>query len=66
MATDHHIEPPPFIDPVTGRLRPLTDEERRARSEAIRRMLKEIATIRGETDTDEVWDRFERILAERA
>jgi hypothetical protein len=46
---------PGAIDPNTGRLRPLTDEERRARSEELRRALDEIAGMTDETDTDEVW-----------
>jgi hypothetical protein len=43
------------IDPETGRLKPLTSEERRARSEALKRALDEMAQISDETDTDEVW-----------
>jgi hypothetical protein len=43
------------IDPATGKARPLTDEERRVRSEALRRALDEIAEIADETDTDEIW-----------
>jgi hypothetical protein len=45
----------PLIDPATGRLRPISDEERRTRSAALRRALAEIAEITDETDTDEVW-----------
>jgi hypothetical protein len=43
------------IDPTTGKARPLSDEERRARSEALVRALDEIADITDETDTDELW-----------
>jgi excisionase family DNA binding protein len=46
---------PPLIDPATGRLRPLSDEERRARSARLLRTLEEIAKITDETDTDENW-----------
>jgi hypothetical protein len=46
----------PIIDPVTGRLRPLSAEERRARSQSLRRTLKDLAGITDESDTDEVWD----------
>src|SRR4051812_32580386 len=54
---------PPLIDPATGRLRPLSDEERRARSESFRRALEEMAEITDETDTDEVWAEVHRGLA---
>lgn len=43
------------IDPVTGKARPLSEEERRARSESLRLALAEMAEITDETDTDEVW-----------
>lgn len=43
------------VDLATGRLRPLTDQERRARTEALGRALDEIAGMTDETDTDEVW-----------
>jgi hypothetical protein len=46
---------PGAVDPATGRLQPLTDQERRARSEALGRVLDEIAGMTDETDTDEVW-----------
>jgi len=46
----------PVIDPVTGLMRNMSDEERRERSEALQRALDEIATITDETDTDEIWD----------
>jgi hypothetical protein len=43
------------VNPTTGRLRPLTDQARRARSEALGRALDEIAAMTEETDTNEVW-----------
>jgi hypothetical protein len=52
MATTPTTE---TIDPATGKARPLSDEERRARSEALDRALDEIAAIGDETDTDEIW-----------
>lgn len=58
-------EAPPLIDPQTGRLRPLTAEEHRAHTEAWLRALEAIDTLSDETDTDEVWDQVERLLAER-
>jgi hypothetical protein len=54
MAIAHPTETP-IIDPATGQLRPLSAEERRARSQSLRRTLAEIDTITDETDTDEVW-----------
>jgi hypothetical protein len=53
----------PLIDPTTGKLRPLSDEEHRACSEALHRGLEEIDSITDETDTDEVWDEVFRGLA---
>jgi hypothetical protein len=46
---------PGTVDVATGRLLPLTDQERRARSEALGRALDEIAGMTDETDTDQVW-----------
>ena len=46
----------PAVDVATGHLRPMSEEERRERSEAVQRALDEIATITDETDTDEIWD----------
>lgn len=43
------------VDRETGRLRPVTSEERRARSAALARALDDIAEITDETDTDERW-----------
>ncbi len=54
MATAPKTETP-LIDPVTGRLRPMSIEERRARSESLQRALDEMAEISDETDTDELW-----------
>jgi len=58
-------EPPSLYDAKTGRRRPLTAEEHRAHTESLRRALEAIDTITDETDTDAVWDRVERMLAER-
>ena len=44
----------PTIDPETGRLLPLTDEQRKARSEALARVFSELAPA-DETETDEAW-----------
>ena len=43
------------VDTATGRLRPLSDQERKARSAALGHALDEIAEMTDETDTDEVW-----------
>lgn len=54
------------IDPETGRLLPLTEEQRRARSEALARTIEEIGQITDETDTDERWaEVYRSIDAER-
>jgi hypothetical protein len=47
--------PSAAIDPSTGRLKPLTDEERAARLEALSRAFDEIDGMTDGTDTDEVW-----------
>jgi hypothetical protein len=54
MATAHTTETP-VVDPVTGRRRNMSDEERRARSESLQRTLDKMAEITDETDTDEIW-----------
>ena len=46
---------PCTVDPETGRLLPLTDEQRKVRSEALARVLDQIDQITDETDTDERW-----------
>ncbi len=43
------------INPTTGMPRTLSAEERRTRSESLRRALVEMAGITDDTDTDEVW-----------
>ena len=48
----------------SGRLLPLTEEEHRARSEAIARAFDELAAITDETDTDELWEEFKRGIDE--
>ena len=52
------------IDPATGQLRPLTAQERKARSEALGRALDDIAEMTDETDTDEVWGEVMRGIDE--
>jgi hypothetical protein len=47
--------PPIPIDPVTGRILPISDEERAARRAAAIRAIKAIGRITDETDTDERW-----------
>jgi hypothetical protein len=47
--------PPVAIDPVTGRMLPMSDEERAARRAAAIRAIKAIRQITDETDTDERW-----------
>ena len=46
---------PGTVDTDSGPIQPLTDQERRARSEALGRALDEIAGMTDETDTDQVW-----------
>jgi hypothetical protein len=53
----------PIIDPATGRLRPLSDAERRSRSHSLRRTLQDLAALTDASDTDEVWDEVFRGLA---
>jgi hypothetical protein len=51
------IQAPPHsdVDPATGRLRPLSDEQRRARTEALNRALDALADLTDATDTDATW-----------
>ena len=46
---------PGAVDIATGKLQPLTDQERQLRSAALGRALDEIGGITDQTDTDEVW-----------
>ncbi|WP_406698310.1 hypothetical protein V5E97_05565 [Singulisphaera sp. Ch08] len=55
MAIDPTSTSPDTVDPKTGRLRPLTAAQRKARSEALARALDQINEITDETDTDETW-----------
>jgi hypothetical protein len=43
------------VDPATGRLLPLSDEQRQARTEALNRALDALADITDATDTDATW-----------
>ena len=54
MAIAPTPAPEVTIDPKTGRLLPLTDEQRKARSEALARVFSELAPA-DETETDELW-----------
>ena len=55
MSTAHNPSQPPIVKRRGGSLPPLTDEQRKARSEALKRALDEIETITDETDTAENW-----------
>jgi hypothetical protein len=48
--------PPAAVDPATGRILPMSDEERAARRDAAIRMLDAIGRITDDTDTDELWE----------
>jgi excisionase family DNA binding protein len=62
MATAPTTETP-VVDPVTGRRRPLSDEELRTRSARLQHTLKSLREITDETDTDENWAEVFRGLA---
>ena len=62
MATAPTTETP-IVDPITGRRRELSEEERRARSARLQRTLKGLTEITDDTDTDEIWDDVFRGLA---
>lgn len=55
MAIAHKSTNPNAVGLKTGRLLPLTEAQRKARSEALARALDEIDEITDETDTDETW-----------
>ena len=55
MAIAPNPTPESAVDPRTGLLLPMTDEVRKARSEALNQVLDELAEITDETDTDENW-----------
>jgi hypothetical protein len=58
--------PPVALDPETGRMLPISDEEIAARREAVLRMLKVLHQITDESDTDENWrDVYQSIDAGR-
>lgn len=52
--------PPAHLDPETGQLLPISDEELAARRDAALRTLIAIAELTDETDTDERWEDFMR------
>ncbi len=62
MATAPKTETP-VVDPVTGRRRVLSDEERLARSHRLQHTLKSLREITDESDTDENWAEVFRGLA---
>lgn len=47
--------PPVALDPETGRMLPISDEEIASRCDAVLRMLKVLHQITDESDTDENW-----------
>ena len=47
--------PPASLDPATGRMLPISDEELSARRTAVLRMLKVLDGITDESDTEEKW-----------
>jgi hypothetical protein len=56
--------PPLPVDPATGRLLPISDEERAARRAAAIRAIKAIGQIPDETETDEGWEEVYRNIDE--
>jgi hypothetical protein len=52
--------PPARIDPETGQLLPISEDELAARRDAALRTLRAIAEMTDETDTDERWEDFMR------
>jgi hypothetical protein len=67
MPQDHDTVapalPPRAID-ADGRLLPMSDEERRARSERFQATLAGLRAMRGETDTPERWSEVMRGIDE--
>jgi hypothetical protein len=47
--------PPAAVDPNTGQILPMSEEEIAARHDAVLRMLKVLDQITDESDTDENW-----------
>ena len=56
--------PPVAVDPATGRILPISDEERAARRSASLRATRAISQITDETDTDEIWQEVYRNIDE--
>jgi hypothetical protein len=56
--------PPVAVDPATGRILPMSEEERAARRAAAIRAIKAIRQITDETDTDERWREIYRGIDE--
>jgi hypothetical protein len=67
MKTDQDAQTkslgPRAVD-ANGRLVPISDEERRARSDRLRETLARLETITDETDTDERWREIMRNIDE--
>ncbi len=55
MSEEHQPTPPPGGKRVGGRRPQPTEEERKARQEALKLALELMETITDETDTDENW-----------
>jgi hypothetical protein len=52
--------PPLTLDPATGRVLPVSNEEHAARRDAALRMLKVLDQMTDENDTDEMWQEVYR------
>lgn len=64
MAIAPVLPRPCAIDPETGGLLPLTEDLRRARSQALARVLDQVERITDETDTDGRWAEVCRYIDE--
>ncbi len=52
--------PPLTLDPATGRLLPMSEDERAARRLAAIRAIKALSQMTDETDSDEIWEQVYR------
>ena len=52
--------PPLPLDPATGQLLPMSDEERAARRDAAIRAIKALSRMTDETDDDALWEEVYR------
>ena len=55
MAIAPTPDRPGTVDPEKGRLLPLTDEQRKARSARLAETIAKMASVTDETDSDTVW-----------